>query len=351
MANINDGDNIPANIPQDIPPHGKLEEGITEDLLFDAIRKSGYPFQAEVSNKIASELNKMSLSFNIQEEWVYVDGDSNSPRSLDIFAEIALPSGEDDLNEKGSRPTRIRPFINLLIECKQSSLPYVFFLRDSATTSKVRYPEMVGLPHKNLRIFGAPEEYSEGFSFCMPIHDLLGSYELISCNIPAPFAVSFAKAVRKGAKLELTGEETYRSITLPPMKAADYLKGQYSLNPKHKFFSLRFLVCIAVVRAPMIGTYLHEGRSILVSMPWVRTGRMGPAAPEDNFGANTLRYFDIVHDYLSTYLDVILKDLRELARRAVSISDPLADGHAITVGRGDPPISLFKNYPRIGKNI
>jgi hypothetical protein len=61
-------------------------------------------------------------SFSVQEEWSYVDRDSSDLRSLDILA------GQELFDLHTNPQPRVRPELNLLIECKQSQLPYVFFL-------------------------------------------------------------------------------------------------------------------------------------------------------------------------------------------------------------------------------
>jgi hypothetical protein len=321
----------------DIPPYGALSEGITGPALLEAIKKSGYPFQAEVVDVLSSELSRQDIKATLQEEWPYVDSDGNTPRSLDIYAQMSVPTEEVREGKNGTTRGRIRVAIDLLVECKQSSYPFVFFLRNGPFIPKARHPEIVGLPHEKLRIF-SPSDSLNDFSFMMPIHDVLGSFDLSFCSVPTPFAVSFAKAMRKGSRLELTGEETYRSITLPLMKAADHLKLQYKPNPKTshtgrpRHYSMHFVVCVAVVRAPMIGTFLSNGKNHLISLPWVRSARMDPADPDHWPESNRTRYFDVVHiDYFSSYLQHIVRDLTELARRAKKIDGPMADGYGFEV--------------------
>ena len=80
-----------------------------------------------------------------QEEWPYVDSDSRETRALDAF--IGL-----DISDVGSRtpyphaPSEILRFkIDILLECKQSELPYLFFMR-AAHPGDV--PRFCGLPHE-----------------------------------------------------------------------------------------------------------------------------------------------------------------------------------------------------------
>ena len=60
----------------------------------------------------------------MQEEWTYVDSDSNDTRATDIVAGLDLFKwGEGNAKH-------VRPRLNLIVECKQSDLPYVFFVDD-----------------------------------------------------------------------------------------------------------------------------------------------------------------------------------------------------------------------------
>jgi hypothetical protein len=61
----------------------------------------------------------------VRPESAFIDQDSGELRTIDLETEAALW----DL-KAGDQPS-VRPVLNLLVECKQSELPYVFFLLDS----------------------------------------------------------------------------------------------------------------------------------------------------------------------------------------------------------------------------
>src|SRR4029077_15136999 len=104
---------------------------LTEAQVADAIRKSGYPLQVVVAELLRPD-------FGIEQEWSYVDKDSGQLRSLDIVAERRLFEFDDQ-----TQP-RIRPTLDLLIECKQSDLPFVFFLSSDKVVSH-QFPAIAGL--------------------------------------------------------------------------------------------------------------------------------------------------------------------------------------------------------------
>lgn len=102
---------VPAN-----PNTNKLPAGIAEADVHSAITQSGYPLQ-----NIAGDYCEKA-GFRTIEEWSYLDKDAEPLRTIDVKAEKPLFE-----YQKGSE-TKIRPNLILLIECKQSELPYVFFL-------------------------------------------------------------------------------------------------------------------------------------------------------------------------------------------------------------------------------
>ncbi|MCK9917769.1 hypothetical protein MXD81_52385, partial [Microbacteriaceae bacterium K1510] len=86
-------------------PENSLGPGYTEQQINEAVRKSGYPLQT----MIASSLR---MDFAVQEEWGFLDGDTGTPRTLDIWASRRMFSlGNEE------QPF-VRPTLDLLIECK-----------------------------------------------------------------------------------------------------------------------------------------------------------------------------------------------------------------------------------------
>lgn len=104
------------------PRANALGNGITEADVLGAITKSGYPLQTVVANFFRR------TKFRVTEEWGYVDQDEDQLRTIDMKCELPL---FDSANLKGD--SKVRPTLVVLIECKQSQLPYVFFLSRKGT--------------------------------------------------------------------------------------------------------------------------------------------------------------------------------------------------------------------------
>lgn len=118
------------------PQSNKLLPGLTESTLLEAVEKSGYPLQTIVANFLRAYFKKGEI-FHLQEEWSYRDKDENELRTIDILAEKWL------WNIEQGQP-KVSPVLNLLIECKKSDLPYVFFL--SPTKPWIpQFPLLAGL--------------------------------------------------------------------------------------------------------------------------------------------------------------------------------------------------------------
>ncbi|MFD5174238.1 hypothetical protein ACFWM1_00395 [Nocardia sp. NPDC058379] len=304
----------------DIPPYARLAAGLTGEDLHNAITRSGYPFQAVIADRLRSALEQMSRSSAIQEEWPYIDDESGHARTVDIYARIFLgPKGGADADY---------PALNLVVECKQSELPYVFFLRESAPNG-VQLLRVAGSKNGMIRLVDltgeADEDPKPRVAFHMPIHDVFSAYDLPFFDTPAPWAISLSKAVRK-PKVELTGEEAYRSLTLPLLKAVKHLEA-VSIGPDGKDKPFLITFCVVVARAPLIGVTIHEEQPHLVAMPWYRVTHVEPDQGGPRIFSNTARYYDVVHEcFFDEYVTKLMESMDELAERMKGHREEVATG-------------------------
>ena len=91
-----------------------------------AVRASGYPFQRVVAEQLLGV-------FQVTEEWGYVDRERNERRALDVFAFKRL-----------RETTRLWVDLALLVECKRSDLPFVFFAAAAPRVPR-EFPVVAGL--------------------------------------------------------------------------------------------------------------------------------------------------------------------------------------------------------------
>jgi hypothetical protein len=182
------------------PDSNKLSCGITEADIRDAIAKSGYPLQNIVANYCEE------AKFRVVEEWSYLDKDSGQLRTIDVKAEMPL---FDYLELK--REIRIRPSLVLLIECKQSQLPYVFFLSRRPIRAS-HFPFLAGLHHEEIAIKTDDDRstYNVGIAGALDLQ-----FRPFLVEDPE-FCASFSKCVRKGKALELSGSDPFLNLVVAP---------------------------------------------------------------------------------------------------------------------------------------
>jgi len=317
----------------------ELKAGITREDLRRAIAKSGYPLQASVAEVIRNTISSAGLdhAMFLQEEWAYIDGDSGETRSIDIFADISLSTEEQQLGIT----------LDLLVECKQSELPYVFFIRGKAPGLTGLFPEIVGLKSNYIEVYIKKDERTAYGPVSMSIHDGLRFWSEQFFDAPVPYAISLAKSVRKGKELELTGEEAYRSLTLPLLKAATYLRRSWAPVPESPSKGCVLVFSIAVLRAPMYCLYRKGEKDVLDSLPWVRVCRLEPG--KLGIGATSseseVRFYDVVHEnYLEAYLDHLLKSSLVVSAKLQEAAQIIIDGRAVH-GPGDLFAEMVRPIP------
>jgi hypothetical protein len=133
------------------PNANKHPAEISDQLVLEAVERSGYPLQIIV----ADELRRRK--FQVRQEWAFVDQDTEQTRAIDLLAQRDLYSFGEEL--------RVRPSLALVVECKQSELPYVFFL----TGTKARsgdFPHFAGL--RKYEVAVTSDDTRDLYSFGIP---------------------------------------------------------------------------------------------------------------------------------------------------------------------------------------
>lgn len=287
------------------PPRNALGAGLTLDKVGAAIAKSGYPLQTYVAHTLRD------LEFTVSPEWSFIDRDTQNLRSMDLHATLRL-------YERGDQ-TRARPAIDLVVECKQSELPFVFFTGETMPWT-ARFPYVVGL--KSDRFSISTDESGNGWS--TDIQSALG-LDKHPFSTAAPIAYTMSKCQRKGGSdVILSGEEAYSGIILPLVKALHHLKVAESPPKTAHYFDIHYSVAVAVLDAPMLA--FENG--ITSMSPWVRLLRheAGDAKLGKNDRGKTLAV-DVVHrDFLESYIqDHLLPAARDFADKVLRHPTEVAD--------------------------
>lgn len=257
-----------------------LPKGIDPKELVEAVRVSGYPLQAVV----ARELNE---NFNVVEEWGFVDRASQEHRSLDVFAHRRL----------AVTSPRLQTSLSLLVECKRSELPYVFFAT-AIPHSPPGFPSIVGLPW---RTFSLSQEGAG--SIGIPPADFLRCSEFPFVKAPAT-AATFCRVERKGKGLSLSGAVPYNTVVLPLASAlehyADSRSGALATQP---CLYPTFALCVCVIDATLVVAGGTPESPELSTARWIRLVHE-EALREDRWWRRRQYYVDVVsREFLGEFLD------------------------------------------------
>jgi len=296
------------------PATNILGAGVTESDLASAIRYSGYPLQTEIANSLRS-------NFTVQDEWGYIDRDTRELRTIDIFAQRTL------YDIYGEQP-RVRPILNLLIECKQSDLPYIFLL--SPTQPWLReFPIVAGLAQDEIQVTTNDSASTWNFS---PIQLLgLESHRFLHDPI---YCYTLSKCVRKGKDLELSGSESYNNLILPIIKALLHFQIAEGPPKTAVYFDAHLALGISVLNAPMVGVRVMDNSNELVLLPWVRVVRHEYFENLERWKRSKHLVVDIVHkDFFQRYLeDHVSPFAKEFATLAIKHQQIFATGAGFASG-------------------
>lgn len=238
----------------DNPPTNKISAGITESDVLAVVKKSGYPLQFMVSNYLR---NSLGPQIKIEEEWSFTDDITKESRTIDIHAAKYLYEFKEQL--------RVRPTLDLLIECKQSELPYIFFL--SSQSDKVwlpLFPNFAGL-------FEEAARNKDGA--IAPIASALDLHTEPFLITPPAWCLTFSKCVRQGKTISLSGSDSYLGLIFPLLKGLRHFKDIEKPPPTARYFDCHLILCIGVLDAPMIGIQVGENTNEAIYLPWIRVIR------------------------------------------------------------------------------
>lgn len=257
-----------------------LPDGIDPAHLIDAVRKSGYPVQTVVARELSD-------NFTVVEEWGYVDRASQEHRALDIFAHRRLDATS----------ARLEMSLTLLIECKRSDMPYVFF---AAAIPHVPsgFPSISGLPKRRFAL----HDESRHCSTEVPPADFMRCADFTFVSDPA-IAVSFSRVERKSKTLCLSGTVPYNTVVLPLASALEhYRDSQSSPSLQQQRFYPALTLCVCVVDAPLVLASGTPEAPRLSTQSWIRLVH-NEAVHEDHWWRRKHYVVDVVRrDFLRTYL-------------------------------------------------
>lgn len=277
-----------------------------------AITASGYPLQIDVGRTLASR-------FSLDHEWSFQDRDSGEYRALDILASKKLY----DLAEH----PRLYPVANLMIECKQTKLPLVFFCPESGIPA-ADLPIIAGLPVSEIHVTTADTKSTSKVRVRRILTD--STHPFLRHN---KFCYTFSKVKRTGSKIELCGSDTYQSIVQPLVKSLIHLEKTRVPGRTWVYFTVDIAFAIVIVDGPMI--FSQDGS--LSFEPWVRVYRHEHSAVKDGPAYGRKFALDFVHrDFLDSYVDDhLLPFCTSIRERARKHHIEIAEGEAVVPTSAD----------------
>jgi hypothetical protein len=272
-----------------------LPAGISEESFRAGVAASGYPLQIVVGAALDER------GYALEEEWAFGDPDSGERRAIDIVA-LRAHQTEPVLSEHGTTEFAQA----LLIECKQSRHPYVFF-------ESVAPPELVGFPV--LLGIGSAQVGGRGGGGSVPIGSALSVQDEPLMKVP-PIAASLSRAEANGKKVMISGEHSYKSLLMPLTKALANYERQFrgsrpdGYGSSNRVFQVRLAQPLAVIDAPMIFVGRpSEEEPHLEQIEWVRLIVRHPVTWSKwthgvMQGGGGFTVVDVVHrSFLNTFLD------------------------------------------------
>jgi len=275
----------------------------------EAIRKSGYPLQTHISAQLSQ-----SFDYCV-EEWAFVDSDSGQQRAIDLYCLKEL------YDPKSLGDPQVRPQLDVLIECKKSELPYIFF-RSKVGGLQGGYPLISGLRSDEItfKLKGDLSTYS------MSILSGLGMIEHPFVAAAPVRCRTLSKLIANGKKLSLSGDEPFMSAVLPMTKAMNYLAEISKPSQMAMHFDLHLIFGIVVLDAPMLVVDTSSPDAPLEFAPWVRlyrnTAKIGDRATSiSKTLAIDFVHRDYVQDFLALHITPFTEDFSNRAlKRNVALS-------------------------------
>jgi hypothetical protein len=307
----------------------QLSSGVTKEMVEAAVAASGFPLQTRVAKTMRSAFPlQTDWLFHVQEEWSYIDEESDILRALDLRVESDLYP----LSEVNDRP--VRPGVSILIECKQSELPFVFFATESWSGLPM-FPLYGGLRRQNIHVI-TDDDLS---TWNLRVPEALGLREDPFVRSAPRYGTSLIRCSwKKGGALELSGPDAYQGIVLPLLKAARYLKRSMRTKGQPFYHDLHAIIPLAVIDGPMmIATEASADQQELEFVPWVRLIRHEPQRsarfphPVDLVLALDVVSYDFLAEYVQKHLVPFAMTFGDRAKKHAEV---LSSGQGYIEGMG-----------------
>ena len=276
------------------PLENSLPAGIKERTLIDAITTSGFPLQGLVAHELRER-------YGVSEEWSFIDRDTQQIRSLDVFGWRKLEPHKN-----------VHCRAAVLVECKSSIHPYVFF--QNAVHKSYNFPKITGL--KYVQIFSSGDSAKSTFQECSPTK-VLGLNESEFGTTPI-ICSAFTQAIPQGDKVNVNGSDPFNSIVMPLVKSLDHASSLYQISDAGRDGVLypTLLLAICILDAPMIVVANPDENQSVSLTPWVRILRKEAKLNQHKQIQHVEYVIDVVHrgfmsEFFRVHVDRFFSEYRE----------------------------------------
>ena len=210
------------------------------------------------------------------------------------------------------------PYVTLLIECKRSTHPHVFF-KNVIDRDIPKFPKIAGITHKSVTL-----HEREGNRGCeTSAAEVLGLVELPFIASGPPRCSAFARGVSNGEKVKLSGTVPFNSLILPLVKAIDHTSSMYTSDANAQRLYPILILAIGVLDAPMLVVEDPSNASEPAMTPWTRVLRQ-EAYVEHRWINHRHYVIDAVHidffdDFVSNHLMPFIDEFSARAKTQEAI--------------------------------
>lgn len=266
----------------------------TEDKIVRALEKSGYLFENDVATIIGN------LGFHVETSWAYPDPDEGKSREIDVRAVKRVHYDEEN---------KTQVFVELLVECKDSSAPMVFLERlkndrERDIANPKEYVFQPGTFYKRL---------ADGSVTRIEALTYLGIRNKHYYLREEKRATQFAKIVHKGGDWIANHEGVYDALILPQAKVFEYRKKQITQTQSWRTAWLFFPV--VVLRDRLYAYDLSKEKRVLEQRGRISFVRHIESGSLKGFYLTDFITFDYLSDYIcadiANFYEALLESLKE----------------------------------------
>lgn len=170
--------------------------------IIEAVASSGYLMEQHVASTLEG------LGFHVTTNYAFEDPDQGKSREMDVRAIKRVAHNED---------AKLSAFVELIVECKNSSNPFVFIARPKNATDQHSSPKEFTYPHR----YEMRQDLGGGRAKTRTIAPFfhLGFDQVYAEQLTAWKAVQFCRIDRKGGGWHANHGGLYDSIFYPMAKA------------------------------------------------------------------------------------------------------------------------------------